>query len=151
VILCSCSSSLAGVSPVRVAARRPGSRLAAWSGNGSGRSPVSKALLGERLNGPQHDAKPAASLEVLPVRVGAGGAEPLKARRRPWTWVKSLEAQPAMNPPAYGAWNVQIVTAGTGEALPGPVTCDVVAGASYLITGSRREVGVEPGGRRRRP
>ena len=23
------------------------------------------------------------------------------------------------NPPAYGAWNVQIVTTGTGEALPG--------------------------------
>ena len=39
-----CSSSLAGVSPVRVAARRPGSRLAARSGNGPGRSPVSKAL-----------------------------------------------------------------------------------------------------------
>ena len=46
------SSSLAGVSPVRVAARRPGSRLAAWSGNGSGRSPASKALMGERLSGP---------------------------------------------------------------------------------------------------
>ena len=46
------SSSLAGVSPVRVAVRRPGSRLAAWSGNGSGRSPVSKALKGERLSGP---------------------------------------------------------------------------------------------------
>ena len=27
--------------------------------------------------------------------------------------------------PAYGAWNVQIVTAGTGEALPGPVACEV--------------------------
>ncbi len=29
----------------------------------------------------------------------------------------------AMDPSAYGAWNVQIVTAGTGEALPSPVTC----------------------------
>jgi hypothetical protein len=25
-----------------------------------------------------------------------------------------------MNPPAYGAWNVQKVVAETGEALPGP-------------------------------
>jgi hypothetical protein len=41
---------------------------------------VSKALLGEQLYGPQHEAKPAASLEVLPVRVGAEGAEPLKPR-----------------------------------------------------------------------
>ena len=34
------SSSLAGVSPVRVAARRPGSRLAARAGNGPGGSQV---------------------------------------------------------------------------------------------------------------
>jgi len=40
------SSSLAGVSPVRVAARWPDSRLAASSGNGWGRSPASKALQG---------------------------------------------------------------------------------------------------------
>ena len=54
--------------------------------------------------------------------------------------------------PAYGARNVQMVTAGTGEALPGPVACVLVAaGASHPITGLRREVGVEPGGRRRRP
>ena len=29
----------------------------------------------------------------------------------------------AKDSPAYGARNVPIVTAGTGEALPGPVTC----------------------------
>ena len=40
------SSSLASGSPVRVAARRPGSRLAVSSGNGRGRSPASKALSG---------------------------------------------------------------------------------------------------------
>jgi len=34
-----------GVSPVRVVAREPGSRLAVWSGNGPGRSPASKATL----------------------------------------------------------------------------------------------------------
>ncbi len=28
------------------------------------------------------------------------------------------------NSPAYGAWNVQKVTAGTGEALLGPVACE---------------------------
>jgi hypothetical protein len=37
--------------------------------------------------------------------------------------VKSLEAA-AKNSPAYGARNVQMVTAGTGEALPGPVACE---------------------------
>lgn len=29
----------------------------------------------------------------------------------------------AKDSPAYGARNASIVTAGTGEALPGPVTC----------------------------
>ena len=33
------------------------------------------------------------------------------------------EIAAAKNPPAYGAWNVQIVMTGTGEALPGPVAC----------------------------
>ena len=41
--------------------------------------------------------------------------------------VKSLEAQPSRNSPAYGARNVQIVAAGTGEALPGPVACGSVS------------------------
>jgi hypothetical protein len=50
--------------------------------------------LGEQLDGPQHEAKPAASLEVLPVRVGAEGAEPLKPRRRPMDAVKNLKTQP---------------------------------------------------------
>jgi hypothetical protein len=36
--------------------------------------------------------------------------------------VKSLELQPRGTRPAYGAWNVWKVAAGTGEALPGPVT-----------------------------
>lgn len=36
--------------------------------------------------------------------------------------------------PAYGARNVLIVAAGTGEALPGPMTCDVV-GVWGPITG----------------
>src|SRR3954467_2780744 len=41
----------------------------------------------------------------------------------------------ARNSPAYGARNVQIVAAGTGEALPGPTTCgNVVVGAWRPIT-----------------
>jgi len=28
------------------------------------------------------------------------------------------------NSPAHGAWNVQKVATGTGEALPGPVVCE---------------------------
>jgi hypothetical protein len=38
--------------------------------------------------------------------------------------------------PAYGARNVSMVAAGTGEALPGPVACGfVAAGAWRPITG----------------
>ncbi len=38
--------------------------------------------------------------------------------------------------PAYGARNVSRVATGTGEALPGPVTCGVVSSeATCLITG----------------
>ena len=36
---------------------------------------------------------------------------------------QDLEVQALKDSPAYGARNVQIVTAGTGEALPGPATC----------------------------
>ena len=36
---------------------------------------------------------------------------------------EDLEVQALKNSPAYGARNVQIVTAGTGETLPGPATC----------------------------
>jgi hypothetical protein len=37
--------------------------------------------------------------------------------------------------PAYGARNVSMVAAGTGEALPGPVACGSAAGAWCPITG----------------
>lgn len=36
---------------------------------------------------------------------------------------EDLEVQALKDSPAYGARNVRIVAAGTGEALPGPVTC----------------------------
>ena len=38
---------------------------------------------------------------------------------------EDLEVQASKDSPAYGARNVQTVTAGTGEALPGPATCGV--------------------------
>lgn len=47
---------------------------------------------------------------------------------------EDLNVQALKNSPAYGARNVQIVAAGTGEALPGPVTCEFVAGARHSIT-----------------
>ena len=60
------------------------------------------------------------------------------------------EIAAAKNPPAYGAWNVQRVTTGTGEALPGPVACVFVAGEAGPITGyagkwASRRVGVGGG------
>ena len=38
-------------------------------------------------------------------------------------YAEDLEVQASKDSPAYGARNVQIVAAGTGEALPGPATC----------------------------
>jgi len=41
-----------------------------------------------------------------------------------------------MNLPAYGAWNVWKVAAGTGEALPGPAMLrSEIVGAARPITG----------------
>jgi hypothetical protein len=61
------------------------------------------------------------------------------------------EGAAAMDSPAYGARNVRIVAAGTGEALPGPVTCVYDVTGSLLLynrypPGSERQ----PEGRRRR-
>ena len=64
--------------------------------------------------------------------------------------VKILKLQPLGTLRRMGRGTNRRVTAGTGEALPGPVTCEVVIGETRLITGLRREVGVVPGGRRRR-
>jgi hypothetical protein len=76
---------------------------------------------------------------------------------------KSLEIAAAKNSPAYGARIASIVTAGTGEALPGPVTCGKCyrSVASYtrstpgsgLLAGWASEaavVPVEPGGQHNR-
>lgn len=51
------------------------------------------------------------------------------------------------NSPAYGRWNVQIVTAGTGEALPGPVALRAMAtGSGVPYNRLNREVGDLSGG-----
>ena len=47
---------------------------------------------------------------------------------------EDLDVQALKDSPAYGARNVRIVTAGTGEALPGPLTCECVSGAWRFIT-----------------
>ena len=55
---------------------------------------------------------------------------------------EDLDVQALKDSPAYGARNVQIVAAGTGEALPGPAGCGVVLPEAWRrITGARREVG----------
>ena len=46
------------------------------------------------------------------------------SRRRPWKGREILE-RVLRNLPAYGARNVEKVAAGTGEALPGPVACEL--------------------------
>jgi hypothetical protein len=39
---------------------------------------------------------------------------------------EDLDVQASKNSSAYGVWNVRIVAAGTGETLPGPVTCGMM-------------------------
>lgn len=47
---------------------------------------------------------------------------------------EDLEMQVPRNSPAYGAWNVSTVAAGTGEALPGPTICEMPL--SGVVVGS---------------
>src|ERR1700744_4649046 len=88
------SSSPAGGSPVRVAARRPGSRLAARSGNGPGRSPASEALL-RGSDDAVRSMKRSLRRRYSAVRKGGqGSAEPLEIGAKAMEAVKCLEAQP---------------------------------------------------------
>ena len=64
--------------------------MPASGGNARRRSATSKARMGERLHGPQHQAKPAASLSCLP----SGGSRESRARSfgaKAMEAVKSLE------------------------------------------------------------
>jgi len=73
-----------------------------------------KPCKGERRSGPQDKAKPAASLEVS-AREGGG--------------------EGSAEPPKSGAWNVSIVATGTGEALPGPMICELSLGGVVIGSG----------------
>ena len=124
------SSSLpAGESPVRVAAREPGSRLAARSGNGPGRSPASRAPQGGGAT-----CQSAALCEVCRVvRVPAGGrerggAEPGSTRRRPWkgcrAWKCSPDGPPGVRDVEWqegndGNWRGPLRPGGSAEFLTG--------------------------------
>ena len=48
---------------------------------------------------------------------------------------EDLDVQVPTNSPAYGAWNVSIVTTGTGEALPGPMICEPPLGGVVVGSG----------------
>ena len=96
------SSSLAGGSPVRVAARRPGSRLAVSSGNGRGRSPASKALFGG-ATGRSAALREVCSVVRGPARVGGSrGSRAAEFTVKAMDAVKSLEAQPSGTPRRMG-------------------------------------------------
>lgn len=60
------------------------------------------------------------------MRVGSRECRAPEIRAKAMEGVEDLEVQTLRDSPAYGARNVQIVAAGTGEALPGPVTCGIV-------------------------
>jgi hypothetical protein len=70
------------------------------------------------------------------VRVGCRECRAPEIRVKAMEGAEDLDVQAPKDSPAYGARNVQIVTAGTGEALPGPMTCGfLVVGAARSITG----------------
>ena len=48
---------------------------------------------------------------------------------------EDLDVQVLKSSPAYGAWNVSIVATGTGEALPGPVICELPLGGVVIGSG----------------
>jgi len=76
---------------------------------------------------------PAASLEALPS--GREEGEPSPGNRGEGHGSsEDPGGAAAKKSPAYGALNVQKVTTGTGEALPGPVVCERPAGAPSPIT-----------------
>jgi hypothetical protein len=57
------------------------------------------------------------------VRAGCRECRAPEIRVKAMEGAEDLDVQALKDSPAYGARNVQIVAAGTGEALPGPMTC----------------------------
>jgi len=103
---------------------------------------VSKALKGEQLCGPQHEGQTCSVVRGPAREGGSRGSRAAVSTAKAMDAVKNLNSQPPRTLRRMGCGTFRIVTAGTGEALPGPVTCDVVAGETCPITGLRREVGV---------
>ena len=65
---------------------------------------------------------------------GVQGGPSSRNRVKAMEDAEDLDVQALKDSPAYGARNVQMVAAGTGEALPGPMACGVVVGAGRSIT-----------------
>ena len=87
------SSSPADGSPVRVAARRPSSRLATSPGNGQGRSPASGAIT-ESEGAVRNMKRTLRRRYSAGLRGGQGSAEPFGIGAKAMEAAKSLEAQP---------------------------------------------------------
>jgi hypothetical protein len=64
--------------------------------------------------------------------VVSGSAEPFEIGVKAMEGAEDLDVQALKDSSAYGARNVQIVAAGTGEALPGPAICGVLLESSVL-------------------
>jgi hypothetical protein len=69
------------------------------------------------------------------VRVGCRESRAAEITVKAMEGAEDLDVQALKDSPAYGARTVQIVAAGTGEVLPGPMICgDRVVGAARPIT-----------------
>ena len=85
------------------------------------------------------------------MRVGCRECRAPEIRVKAMEGAEDLDVQALKDSPAYGARNVQIVTAGTGEALPGPGDLRISCPRSgVLYNRPHREMSSEPGGCRRR-
>ena len=73
------------------------------------------------------------------MRVGCRECRAPEIRVKAMEGAEDLDVQALKDSPAYGARNVQIVAAGTGEALPGPMTC------GFLVIGAARPITSDPG------
>ena len=124
------SSSPAGVSPVRVAARRPGSRLPASGGNARRRSAASRAPLGEATD------RSAASSEACRVVNVIGRREPSPARQGEGHGRgEEPGVQPRGTSRRMGRGTVRRWRRELGRPSPARRSCGTAVGASRPITG----------------
>ena len=66
------------------------------------------------------------------MRVGCRECRAPEIRAKAMEGAEDLNVQALKNSPAYGARNAQIVATGTGEALPGPATCEMCCWSAAL-------------------